>query len=159
MTAPCEKPTGTGPLDWFFASLGEYGRLLAAATELRAVDCECMQTMLESRMPGSDPTSPEQVAKVSNLVRMLASLDLDAETIRIRQPEIGQALETACLGCTKRSRCDQELASGTAARTFAEFCPNAARLRTLSGTSHKTGTNIRYGREMSGPEAPARSGR
>lgn len=132
MTAPCEKAT-VGPLDWFFASLGEYGRLLAAAAELRAIDCECMQTMLESRMSEPDPASPEQVDKVANLMRMLASLDLDAEAIRIRQPEVMQALETACSGCTKRSRCDHELASGTAARAFAEFCPNAARLTALSG--------------------------
>ena len=62
---------------------------------------------------------------------MLRSLDLDPDAIRLAQPETMRRLESACLGCTERSRCDRELAAGTAAVAYPEFCPNASRLTAL----------------------------
>ena len=64
-------------------------------------------------------------------VQMLRSLDLDPDAIRLAQPETMRKLETACVGCMERSRCDRELADGTAALAYPEFCPNASRLTAL----------------------------
>ena len=131
MTSPCDKPPAAGPFEWLLTSLDEWSRLLLVAQELREVDRECMETMLEARASGPDPLSPEETVKVRSLVHMLRSLDLDPEAIRLKHPEVMQKLETVCSGCTERSRCDHELASGTAAVTYPEFCPNAPRLNAL----------------------------
>jgi hypothetical protein len=131
MTTPCNQPTVNGPLDWLFASMGEWGRLLAVARELRGIDSEWLDTMLEARTRGPDPLSPEGAVKVRSLLQMLTSLDLDPDAIRLTQPETMQVLEAACVGCTQRSRCDHELTGGTAAVTYPEFCPNAPRLKAL----------------------------
>src|SRR5829696_10308194 len=109
MTSPCDKPPAAGPFEWLLTSLDEWSRLLLVAQELREVDRECMETMLEARASGPDPLSPEKVVKVRSLVQLLKSLDLDPEAIRLNQPEVIQKLETACVGCTERSRTEHEL--------------------------------------------------
>jgi hypothetical protein len=95
------------------------------------IDNECLDTLLEARTSGPDPLSPEEAGKVRSLVQLLKSLDLDPEAIRLKQPEVMQKLETACIGCTVRSRCDHELAAGTAPITYLEFCPKAPCLNAL----------------------------
>ena len=130
MTTPC-RPTPGGALEWLFAPLNEWSRLVSVAQELRSIDDECLDTLLEARASGPDPLSPEEAVKVRSLVQMLKSLDLDPEAIRLKQPEVMQKLETACIGCTERSRCDHALAAGRAATTYPEFCPNTPRLNAL----------------------------
>jgi hypothetical protein len=131
MTAPCDRPISGGSFGWLFTSLDEWRRLWSVAQELRNIDNECLDTLLEARASGPDPLSPEEAVKVRSLVQMLKSLDLDPEAIRLKQPEVMQKLETACMGCTVRNRCDHELAAGTAALTYPEFCPNTPRLNAL----------------------------
>ena len=48
MTTPGNETTVTGPFDWLFATVGEWGRLLAVARELRRIDGECLDVMLEA---------------------------------------------------------------------------------------------------------------
>ncbi len=121
------------PFDWMFASVTDWGRLLIAAQELRHADEECLDTFLEARAEQDRPLSPENTAKVRSLMQMLKSIDLDPDTIRRLQPDTMQALESTCVGCTERARCDHELARGTAAENRAEFCPNTPRLNALLG--------------------------
>src|SRR5829696_10506399 len=93
MTSPYDKPPAAGPFEWLLTSLDEWSRLLLVAQELREVDRECMETMLEARASGPDPLSPEETVKVRSLVQMLRSLDLDPEAIRLKHPEVMQKLE------------------------------------------------------------------
>ena len=131
MSTPCDTPKAWGPLDWLLTPLDDWCRFLMVAQELRDVDNECLDTLLEARGSGPAPLSPEEAAKVRSVIQMLQSLDLNPEAIRLTQPEVMQKLKRACLGCTERSRCDHELAAGTAAVAYREFCPNAPRLNAL----------------------------
>lgn len=131
MITPIIPSTADNPLDWLTASLNEWSRFLSIAQELRDIDRECMETMLEARMAGPDPLPPEEATKVRSLIEMLKSLELDPDVIRLKQPETMRKLEAACIVCTKRDRCDHELAAGTAADAYREFCPNAPRLNAL----------------------------
>jgi hypothetical protein len=101
------------------------------AQELRNIDHERMETMLEAHASGPNSLSPEEAVKVRSLVQMLESLDLDPESIGLKQPEVMQKLKTMCIGCTERNRCDHELAASTAAGTYPDFCPNAPHLTAL----------------------------
>jgi len=142
MDAPADNPD---PFDPFgvAASMGEWCCLLKAAREVRDIDAEMMETMLEADAPASAALSPEvalfpevalspeAAAKVRSIAGLMRSLDLDPEAIRRREPGAMRALEAACLSCAERRRCTRELWAGTAADTYPEFCPNAARLERL----------------------------
>ncbi|MBY0253975.1 heavy-metal resistance [Methylobacterium sp. 092160098-2] len=130
MSAPTVK---TDPFDPFgiAAAMHAWGCLLTAAREIRDVDREMMDTLLESRAPPAAPMSPDAPARVRSLTALMRGLQLDPEAIRQHGPEAMRELEAACLTCAERSRCTRELRAGTAARTYSEFCPNAARLDAL----------------------------
>lgn len=110
------------------ASMNEWWCLLKATRELRDADEEMMDTMLEANASGIAPSSPDAAAKVRSLARLMRSLNLDPDVFRRSQPEIMRELDAACLACTERSRCSRELWAGTAADTYAAYCPNTARL-------------------------------
>lgn len=131
MAPPADRPD---PFDPFgvAASMTEWCCLLKAARELRDIDAEMMGTIMEADAVGSATLSPESAAKVRSVARLMRSLGLDPAAIRRRDPEAMRALEAACLNCAERSRCTRELWSGTAADTYAEFCPNARCLDRLS---------------------------
>jgi len=131
MTKPHEQATVEGPFDWLFTSATDWGRLLIAAQEMRHADGECLDALLDARAEGHDPLSPDDVVKVRSLVRMMKGLDLDPDSVRRTEPELMPVLETACVGCTERARCDRELDLGTATANRAEFCPNTPRLNAL----------------------------
>lgn len=73
--------------------------------------------------------------KVRSLARLVESLVLDPVALRRTDPDLMAALERACLGCAERQACDRALADGSAARTYAGFCPNARRLNALAGAA------------------------
>ena len=68
MTTPCSTPTSRGALDWLFAPLNEWSRLVSVAQELRSIDDECLDTLLQARASGPDPLSPAEAVKVRSLV-------------------------------------------------------------------------------------------
>lgn len=108
------------PFDPFgvITSMNGWCCLLGAARELGDIDAEMMDTLLEANEPGPAALSSEAVAKVRNLVRLMRSLDLDPDVIRLREPGAMRTLEAACLGCTERNHCTRELRAGTAAGTY-----------------------------------------
>jgi hypothetical protein len=103
----------------------EWGPLLGAAHELKDIDSDYVQTMLENDTSGTP-------SRFRNLARLMRTLHVDPETIRLSEPDLMNALEANCCRCQQRDRCLRELASGPAAGTYPEFCLNAPRLRRLA---------------------------
>lgn len=130
MSAPTGKPDPFDPLG-IAAAMNAWCCLLTAAREVRDVDGEMMDTLLEARASASTPMSPDAVARVRSLAALMRGLRLDPEAVRQHEPAVMRELEAACLNCAERSRCTRELRAGTAARTYSEFCPNASRLDAL----------------------------
>jgi Family of unknown function (DUF6455) len=65
------------------------------------------------------------------LPQMMAALDIDEKAVSRAQPMVMRDLERVCSQCEQRRTCQQELAGGTAAAHYTEFCPNATTLETL----------------------------
>ena len=65
------------------------------------------------------------------LGKMLVALHVDPDRLSRTDPLAMRDLQRLCTTCTDKSRCAQELASGTAAETFEHFCPNAFTLDAL----------------------------
>lgn len=113
------------------ASLHDWCCLMRAAQEIRDVDAEMMETMLEPQPPKPVPPTPDEAVKLRNLNALMRSLGLDPEAVRQGAPDAMRALEAACLQCAERARCAHALETGTAPRTYGTFCPNGSRIARL----------------------------
>ena len=68
----------------------------------------------------------------ANLLKnMLVALHVDPQALADADPLIRRELQWLCITCSDRKRCAHELAKGTAAEHFREFCPNAVSLEAL----------------------------
>ena len=68
----------------------------------------------------------------ANLLKsMLVALHVDPKVIADMDPLVMRELKWLCITCSNKKRCEHELAKGTAAEHFREFCPNAVSLDEL----------------------------
>jgi hypothetical protein len=65
------------------------------------------------------------------LPKMMAAIGLDAKAIARAQPLVMRDLERVCALCEQKKQCNRDLAAGTAAQHYKEYCANAAALATL----------------------------
>ena len=65
------------------------------------------------------------------LQKMLVALGVAPETLVKRDPAVMRDLQRLCVSCSRKSRCQHDLAVGEAAERFHEFCPNAFTLDAL----------------------------
>jgi hypothetical protein len=61
----------------------------------------------------------------NELPEMLKALDIDEMALWRAQPALLRDMERVCSFCTHKRQCHQELASGTAATNYVEYCGNA----------------------------------
>ena len=69
------------------------------------------------------------------LPKMMAALGLDVQAIARVQPMVMRDLERACAQCRQKKQCDRDLAAGTAAQHYEEYCVNAPTLAALKSDS------------------------
>lgn len=68
----------------------------------------------------------------ANLLKdMLVALRIQPKLVADTDTFIRRELQWQCLTCSNKKKCKHELAKGTAANDFREFCPNAASLDEL----------------------------
>ncbi len=85
---------------------------------------------------GMSPAELRRVARkgpdaADLLQKMLVALNVDPEVLTKSNPAVMRDLQRLCISCSRKSRCQHELAVGTAAEHFHEFCPNAFTLDAL----------------------------
>jgi hypothetical protein len=61
----------------------------------------------------------------NELPYMLTALDIDEAALSLAEPALLRDMERVCSFCTHKRRCHQELATGTAATNYVEYCDNA----------------------------------
>lgn len=69
--------------------------------------------------------------------KMLVALNVDPKAIAMTNPLVMRDLQRLCITCGDKTRCAHELAKGTAAENFREFCPNALTLDALFNQNSK----------------------
>jgi hypothetical protein len=72
------------------------------------------------------------------LKQMLQGLGVDAKALSEHDPLVMRDLQRLCSTCGDKRRCNHELADGTAAAHFHEFCPNSFTLDALLEDKNKT---------------------
>ena len=56
---------------------------------------------------------------------MLAQLGIDQDTSGAHEPLVLRDMERVCALCSHKRQCDRDLAAGTAAAHYEEYCANA----------------------------------
>ena len=69
--------------------------------------------------------------------KMLVALGVDPMVLADKNPLVMRDLQRLCSNCGDKGRCAHELADGTAAAHFHEFCPNAFTLEALFADKDK----------------------
>lgn len=59
------------------------------------------------------------------LPQMLKALGIDENSLATTQPLLLRDMERVCALCTDKRKCDHDLAAGTAAEHYKEYCLNA----------------------------------
>jgi len=77
------------------------------------------------QMASKGPHAADQVQK------MLVALHVDPKALEKTNPLVMRDLQRLCINCSDKKRCQSELAKGTAAAHFHEFCPNSMTLDAL----------------------------
>ena len=65
------------------------------------------------------------------LKEMLLALGVNPQTLAFQDPLLMRDLQRLCIMCDQKKKCRHELAAGTAAANYHDFCPNAFMLETL----------------------------
>ena len=94
----------------------------------------------EVRQTASDiGVAPNQLRELMNkgpgaadlLQKMLVALHVDPQQIAKANPAVMRDLQRLCITCSNKKQCAHELAYGTAAEHFHDYCPNAFTLDAL----------------------------
>jgi hypothetical protein len=98
--------------------------------------CGPDEVMLVAKKIGVTPSQLRELdskepGKAKLLKAMLCALRVDPKVLADLDPLIMRELKWLCITCGDRKRCEHELAKGTAAEHFREFCPNAVSLDEL----------------------------
>jgi len=59
------------------------------------------------------------------LPKLLEALGIDEAKLSQTQPALQRDMVRVCAACQQKARCDHDLAAGTAAQHYAEYCANA----------------------------------
>jgi transcriptional regulator with XRE-family HTH domain len=92
---------------------GDFGELERVARDLNVTPADL------ERLVQQGSQSAEE------LPYMLTALDIDESAIRRAEPALLRDMERVCSFCTHKRQCHQELAAGTAAMNYVEYCENA----------------------------------
>jgi hypothetical protein len=76
------------------------------------------------------------------LKKMLAALHVDPNVLANAAPQIIGDLRRACIACSERKRCVQEVANGLAGEHFRDFCSKAFTFDVLFGLKGKPSDQI-----------------
>jgi transcriptional regulator with XRE-family HTH domain len=116
--------------DW----IKRYRYAIGLSEELAQCGSDDLRSM--ARDIGVSPSQLQELASegpgASDLLqKMLLALHFDPKAFAEIDPLIGYDLQRLCITCSHKKRCKHELAAGTAAKNFREFCPNAITLDAL----------------------------
>ena len=111
-----EKRRELNELTRYAADFGEFGRV---ARELNVTPADLERLMRQG------PQSANE------LPHILTALDIDEAALRRAEPTLLRDMERVCSFCTHKRQCHQELAAGSAATNYVEYCENADAIDTL----------------------------
>ena len=75
--------------------------------------------------------------RADEMPRLLEALGISARDLARVEPTVGANLERVCALCESKRECDRDLAAGTSASHYQEYCLNATTIAGLGKTINK----------------------
>jgi len=99
-------------------------------------NCKADEVALIARDIG---VSPEELVFIANkgrnaadeLPKLLRALGVDPQKLASNEPATIRSLQRICISCGHKNQCQHDLAAGTAASHYRDYCPNAMSLDAL----------------------------
>jgi uncharacterized protein YjiS (DUF1127 family) len=91
----------------------EFGELKRVARDLNVTTADLEELVRQGSQSANE------------LARMLTAMDIDETALRRAEPALLRDMERVCSPCTQKRRCHEELANGTTATNYVEYCENA----------------------------------
>ena len=114
-----------------FADWLRYRRELSEARRLNRTDIDAIARDLRvsagelDRLVAAGPHSADEMPD------MLKALGIDADDLARTEPLMVRDMQRVCSLCRDKPHCHSELAAGTAAEHYREYCPNAPTIDAL----------------------------
>jgi transcriptional regulator with XRE-family HTH domain len=134
---PTDPPDRKG-LDAVFAAIAVWVMKYRYALGMRNEMMKCRPEDVE-RLAREMRVHPSELAGLATkneqsaalLEKLLRALGVEPGKLAHRNPLLMRDLQRLCIACVAKRRCELELAEGTAAENFREYCPNAFTLDAL----------------------------
>jgi transcriptional regulator with XRE-family HTH domain len=124
-------PTVTRMVDIF----GEWLKHRRELREMREMDAaNFSQIASDLRMSSADLEALVRQGShaADELPKMLAALGIDQDDLARTEPLVLRDMERVCSMCINKRQCDRDLAAGTSAAHYEEYCANAPTIDGLS---------------------------
>ena len=124
-------PTVTRMVDIF----GEWLKHRRELREMREMDADNFgQIASDLRMSSADLEALVRQGPhaADELTKMLAALGIDQDDLARTEPLVLRDMERVCSMCINKRQCDRDLAAGTSAAHYEEYCANAPTIDSLS---------------------------
>jgi transcriptional regulator with XRE-family HTH domain len=124
-------PTVSRMVDVF----GEWLKHRRELREMREMDAANLdQIASDLRMSSADLEALVRQGPhaADELPKMLAALGIDLEDLARTEPLVLRDMERVCSMCINKRQCDRDLAAGSAAAHYEEYCANAPTIDGLS---------------------------
>ena len=115
-----------------------FGNWLKHRAELKAL-CQCDSVELGhiARELGVSPDDLDVLVRqgphaADELPKLLNTLGIDQKAIARTQPLVLRDMQRVCATCQHKRQCDHDLAAGTAAQRYEEYCLNAPTIDSLA---------------------------
>ena len=113
---------------------GEWLKHRRGLREMREMDAANFgQIASELRMTSADLEALVRQGPhaADELPKMLAALGVDQDSLARSEPLVLRDMERVCSLCNHKRQCDRDLAAGTAAAHYEEYCANAPTIDSL----------------------------
>jgi hypothetical protein len=133
-----EKPYPV--VDFMIDTFGDWLKHRREMREMHEMDAANFNQIAgELRM---SPTDLEELVRqgphaADELPKMLMALGIDQEALARTEPHVLRDMERVCSMCNHKRQCDRDLAAGTAAKHYEQYCGNADTIDGLGPRAHQ----------------------
>lgn len=131
MTAQQESHSTIESLVDKFVDWLKHRRELSEIRQMNRTNVEMIATDLRVSTHDLDRLIEAGPHSADEMPKMLEALGIDAEKLEQAQPLMVRDMQRVCSLCRDKAQCHGDVAAGTAAEHYKEYCPNAASIETL----------------------------
>lgn len=118
-----------------------FGNWLAHRREVAACHCDPAEFGRIAHDLGVTSGELEDLVRkgshsADELPKLLKLLGIDEKAIARAEPLVLRDMERVCASCAHKRQCDHDLAAGTSAQQYEEYCGNAPTIDALMGKAH-----------------------